>query len=227
MRRHIMNGRLLGCLIGCGALGCGGTVAASPANDGGTVDSNTDSGVLVDSGAPVDSESPSDAPWGVPPDGGPWSTVCPANPPTKGGACSPEGVQCEYGDGWWNVSCDTVLECMNGTWSNYTPGSEACLPAPGPNPSGCPINPGAIGSESACPTPGLTCWYGQGANCLCGSPFLDAGSEPKWGCTPEPGCPNARPRLGASCTTSPICLYAGCFGEQCKNGVWLNVPVGC
>ena len=208
------------------AVGCGGSTAISP-QDGGPPDDGTnqkDTGGQSDSGAPVDSGALIDA-WGIPADGGPWSPECPATLPSQGAPCSPDMLQCEYGNAWWNVSCDMVVRCVGGSWANFQPG-ETCFPKPGPNSPSCPMNPGMVAIGTACPQVGVTCWYGEGTNCVCNAPFTDGG-PPEWFCTPPTGCPGSRPRLGAGCTNSPLCLYNGCFGEECQNGIWQNVTVGC
>ena len=79
------------------ASGCGGRT--------GIDDQSSDSGTAADGG-----------PWGVPSEGGAWSTVCPATQPTTGGACGGDAV-CEYGSAWWDVSCDTVMQCTAGAWA--------------------------------------------------------------------------------------------------------------
>ena len=172
-------------------LGCGGKTGGAQPGDASGEQS-------VDSGSPTDSGTPEDA-WGVPADGGPWSPACPETVPTIGSPCTSSNVQCEYGAAWWNVSCDTVLRCISGAWENAQPGTNPCLPAPGPNESSCPENAGTIQNETVCPQAGLTCWYGDGANCVCQTQSQGAANKPLWFCTPEPGCPSSRPPLGAGC----------------------------
>lgn len=155
---------------------------------------------------------------------GSWSPVCPESPPAAGSSCdAPLGTACEYGEAWWDISCDTVVACDSSGWTAMDPGTGTCTPKPGPNPASCP--PSVVTVPTACADSGLTCYYGT-AFCTCsitGLPYppADAGSE--WNCGPGPaGCPTVRPRLGAPCASaSQLCnVGAGLFGEQCENGVW-------
>ncbi|HEY6458954.1 MAG TPA: hypothetical protein VIY73_02355 [Polyangiaceae bacterium] len=102
---------------------------------------------------------------------------------------------------------------------------ETCFPPPPANPASCPTDPTTIVRLSSCTTAGLTCRFGQGSFCTC-SPFADAGFA--WFCGPDPGCPSARPSLGASCVGDVICYYddpTG-FAEQCQNGTWQVTGIG-
>src|ERR1700733_5736283 len=79
-------------------LGCGGKTSDS----------------VVDSGPPppkdgagdegLDGSDTTDGAWGQPDSGGPWSTVCPEDPPAAGSACTSNAIKCEYGTAWWSVS---------------------------------------------------------------------------------------------------------------------------
>lgn len=120
--------------------------------------------------------------------------------------------------------------CDQGPWADYTRPGQTCLPEPGPNAPSCPQNPGVIARGSACPQGGLECSYGQGSYCSCNA--ADSGAaQPGWYCVPETGCPDTRPRLGASCATFPgsyVCTYEVCaFGVQCTGGVWQGAYFGC
>jgi hypothetical protein len=188
-------------VVSLAPLGCGG----------GKLQSGVDAGVGADG-----------APWGT--EGGPWSPECPAAQPSAGSSCAGVMTVCEYGDAWWDVSCDTVLSCANGTWALSPPSQGSCVPAPGPNPAACPTDPSTIQKSASCPEDQLDCYYGMGTSCICtvGAVHPDAG--PTWSCAPEPGCPSTRPRLGSSCSESTqVCGYgvgsAG-VGEQCLNGTW-------
>jgi hypothetical protein len=170
------------------------------------------------------------ASWGQPDGSGPWSAVCPESAPDAGSACSTEGAYCEYGDAWWDVSCDTVVECTGGAWQTAAVSEETCFPAPGANPGSCPASPSTIPDGAPCRVPGLACYYGLGAVCACSIPGgpgeSDGGSE--WSCGPDPGCPSSRPRLGAPCTGNQICEYddASGFAEVCQGGTWGPSEVG-
>jgi hypothetical protein len=75
--------------------GCGGTVTESAAGDSGS----PEVGPPVDSSPGDDSSSTTDV-WGVPPDGGPWSPVCPESAPALGSPCTHDQLECEYGSAW-------------------------------------------------------------------------------------------------------------------------------
>jgi hypothetical protein len=163
--------------------------------------------------------------WGLPDAAGePWSPACPETAPGTGSACSVAGVYCEYGAAWWDVSCDTILQCNDGSWETAEVSQETCFPAPPANSPSCPSSPVTIPLGAPCPHPGLACYYGQGAICSCSVPegldALDGGAA--WGCGPDPGCPSARPRLGTTCQGDQICEYddASGFAEICQGGIW-------
>jgi hypothetical protein len=180
----------------------------------------------VDAGPVVDSAAP-DA---NPPDAGPWSPVCPASLPATGTPCTGQD-QCEYGDAWWSVGCDTVVQCQNGQWGPYQPGA-GCTPKPGPNPASCPGTYGSVPVGQSCPSLGLSCVYGQGI-CACDYPFgppPPPGNNGNWNCLPEQGCPFPRPRLGSacptdgtSCTYEEVCSYT----QNCTGGIWQAQQVAC
>lgn len=215
--------------------GCGGSVSGSPSADSGTGDGTVD-GAPIEAGADgsatdgaelgdaAHDEGVADAPDDTERDGG-WSPVCPDTVPMVGSACqTPSGVYCEYNPAWWNVSCSTIVVCSGGVWANGAPCTTPCFPEPGPNPGACPQNPTGIPDTSPCPEAGITCNYDQGVSCSCiplGPP--DAGDG--WHCYPEPGCPSARPRLGAACTSSTFCTYLA-VPEECRNGAWQPVMTG-
>ena len=204
--RFLRRGVLLGAVT---VAACGGRSGLSLEDDSSSV-SSTDGG-----GGGV---------WGQSTGPGPWSPVCPETAPATGSACSTADAYCEYGEAWWDVSCDTVVQCLDGSWQPAAVSQQTCFPAPGPNSALCPGDPLAIPPGAACSHPGLACYYGQGAVCICGLPVgpdaLDAGSE--WACGPDPGCPGARPRLGAPCTGDSLCEYndASGFAEVCQGGTW-------
>jgi hypothetical protein len=213
------------------ACGCGGNTTGSATGDGGQPSEGSSSdnelpfdGSAGDASAGVDSSSATDA-WGFPPDGGPWSPVCPETAPAVGSPCAiPTMTICEYGDAWWNVVCNTTLVCNSatGTWGPASlPPLGSCVPEPGPNPPQCPANVDYI--VGPCSYTELQCNYGQGVNCICtANPWVpyspDAGLN--WSCLPGPSCPSSRPRLGSGCAgTDAFCTY-GAITESCHNGVW-------
>ena len=72
--------------------------------------------------------------------------------PAMGTACTaPSAAECEYGSAWWDVACDSVASCTNGTWSSDALCDTPCFPEPGENPSACPANPESIQTGSGCP----------------------------------------------------------------------------
>lgn len=156
--------------------------------------------------------------------GSSWSPVCPDSAPTAGKPCGiSTSTACEYGDAWWDISCDTVVTCDNYAWVASVPGSGTCTPRPGPNPASCP--PSANTLSAACSDIDLTCYYGT-VECTCGIaglPYPPADAGPTFNCAiPGPGCPSVRPRLGATCSTEGLLcnVGAGLFGEQCVGGNW-------
>jgi hypothetical protein len=173
-------------------------------------------------------------PDGGGPDGGseqsgPWSPVCPESAPAVGSPCTQDMLQCEYGDAWWNVSCDVVMQCMGGQWTADTQLSDptTCTPKPGPNVADCPQSPMDVGTGTVCAQVDEQCFYGQNGNCTCTitnagpPPDTDAAPKPYWQCVPGPGCPGIRQRLGSACTSTNLCFYVVCGYQQvCQDGVW-------
>jgi hypothetical protein len=203
---------------------CGGRTGGDQIADAGDAATPQGDSEVSDSGA-VDAGSDVD-PWS--PDAtGPWSPVCPTLPPTVGTACSAtDRTQCEYGDAWWNASCNPIFWCQGGSWQVFSPGNTNCMPEPGPNPGGCPADQGAIG-DTPCSQQGLQCYYGKGANCTC-VPFGGDGGPLRWGCLPGAGCPTTRPRLGQSCSGDIICPYEACaLTEACVGDLWQAINGGC
>jgi hypothetical protein len=210
------------------ACGCGGTTTGSAAGDGGQPSEGSSS----DNEQPGDASGTIDA-WGVPPDGGPWSSVCPEAPPppssvaAPGSACAngtSSSIACEYGDAWWDISCNVQVACVNGTWQ-VSPGVDPCVAQPGPNPAECPTDP--TQASPTCPEDGgLQCYYDQGVSCACiPEPNSDGGIY--FSCAPAGGCPSTRPRLGASCSTitGVNCNYSQGFTEYCNGQYWEALPL--
>jgi hypothetical protein len=223
-----MRASHLSLLISFGAafvLGCGGAVFTQGESPGGDDGGTADSGAHDSGPGPSDSGPAPDSPVPIDSGPGPWSLVCPGTTPAIGAACNTETVQCEYGDSWWNISCDTVVQCVNTQWTSYKPSFSPCTPAPGPNPSSCPTDYASVSQGSACSTNGLSCYYPQGV-CACqvplGGPVQLDGGTGYWGCVPEPGCPWPRPRLGSTChLEGTSCTYEACaYAQQCINGMW-------
>lgn len=203
------------------ACACGGSVAGSSRQDdrGGvgdaisdaanTVESGDDGAETLDGGFDEADAEPSDAPVD-----GEWSTVCPLSQPASGSYCTDSPAVCEYNEAWWSISCSTVLTCIASAWTIPQTCAGPCLPAPPPNSAQCPSNPSTI--TGACPDAGLECSYDDGVLCNCVT-VSDGGY--RWECTPGPGCPSMRPRLGGTCPPGqPACTY-GPLTMYCENGV--------
>jgi hypothetical protein len=216
-------------LVASAVISCTGMVGhtSRPEADG------SDSGLATDASARDDAyttDAVSDASvstWGISPDGGHWSPGCPDLPPTLGAPCSTEALECEYGHAWWSVTCDTVVQCLQGAWSaDPLAGASLCSSEPGPNALYCPPDQQAVTAGSTCPDAGIVCYYGEGANCACSPAF--GGPTTTWVCVPGYGCPTTRPRLGSACAGSQDCSYEVCaYGEQCTDGVWHSSGLGC
>jgi hypothetical protein len=221
-----MNARTLP-LLSLILLGCGGSTASlgpGPGGDGGTADSGG-----------RDASPTSDGGGG--PDGAPsppsWSPLCPAVLPAIGSACTDEDLECEYGDSWWSISCDPVVQCQGGQWTTYQASYDPCSPEPGPNSSACPASYADVDQGSSCSDTSLSCLYAE-AICSCQQPLggpveIDGGEYASWGCVPEPGCPMPRPRVGAACSDEGTsCTYSECdYAQMCQNGVWQAEEEGC
>jgi hypothetical protein len=218
-----MNARILP-LLSLALLACSGAVAPlGPGVDAGPTDASSH-----DAAPPSDGDIPDG--YIIVDASPPWSPVCPASKPAVGSACSDENLQCEYGDAWWNVACDAVLQCQQGKWQidhvSYVP----CTPAPGPNPAACPPSYADVPQGTSCNDNGESCVYSQ-AMCSCRTPlgpvFEDGGAS--WYCLPEVGCPMPRPRIGTGCTgAATYCTYAECeYSQECTNGVWQGQEEAC
>jgi hypothetical protein len=192
---------------------CGGSTFESSGNDGGTA---TDSGS----------------------DGGAANPACPAAIPSTGGACSSEGIACEYGIGS-HLGCNTVARCSDGAW--YVTAPDPMATNCGPTPvATCPTTYGGVPKGTACTESGLECSYSE-ATCGCTIPegppmFFPDGGEPQttWICvTPPAGCPDPRPHLGTACSSPGLyCDYGTCTfsdgeAESCTDGYWQGEPAGC
>jgi hypothetical protein len=197
-------------------VGCGGSFVATGDNDGSTPgsDAGSDGGGSPDTGS-NDTGSP---------DSGP--TFCPAKPPTKGGKCSPDGIECEYGSNP-NADCNELFDCTGSGWTNATP-KLACAPQ-----SDCPASYASITGHKTCPASelDLTCAYPLGT-CICSDGELPVSGGPFWNCVPATAtCPSPRPKLGSACTEDgTTCDYGACEGGtaiECKAGYWQMAEFGC
>ena len=154
MRISAMWTAMVGAAAALGALGCGGATFSAGSGDAGGGDSSP---------APPDAE-PYDSGGD---DSAPSNPLCPLAAPTTGTACDADMLECEYGDAFWNVSCDVVMQCAGGRWSVESfPALGGCTPKPGPNPSSCPPDYASVPSGSTCSKTDLLCTYLQGV-CTC------------------------------------------------------------
>jgi hypothetical protein len=233
--RHLV--RSLGLLVALTALtvSCGGAVyTTGPASgdsgsaDTGSIDASPGDGGPHDSGGTEGSVP--DASGGD--SSAPWSPVCPDTQPATGSSCSTENVQCEYGDSWWSVSCDPVVQCQSGHWGTFQPSFEPCSAKPGPNSAQCPSTYAAVSQGSSCTDTSLSCVYEQG-ECSCqmplGGPVQIDGGSAYWGCEPGQGCPFPRPRIGAACSDEGTsCTYEACsYAQTCQGGAWQGQEEAC
>ena len=209
---------------------CGGATFEYGGGDAAPADGGTDARPSPPPPPPADGGR-SDA---SPVDGGmPWSPECPNAVPAIGAPCNNEGLECEYGDAWWNVACDVVVQCTSGAWASYQASFEPCSPKPGTNPAACPATYQDVPTGTECSATGTDCYYDQGM-CACEVPLggpilLDAGMQGSWSCNPGLGCPFPRARIGAACgQEGQTCIYADCdYGQMCMGGVWQAAEIGC
>lgn len=226
MRTHFLTRTVHVGLLATAA--CGGAVSPGTQPSDAGPSSHTEAGFQDGAGT-------SDGAWGTSPDGGAWSTVCPATAPAPGSACelNNDNTWCEYGTSWWAIGCNTVLECVNEQWMDAP--TSPCFPQPGPNASSCPSDPLSIQPDTPCAEANLACYYGEGPYCVCrsraGCQGGDAATGGVWLCGPSGGCPTVRPRLGSSCSvSSTYCYYNDASGIElvCSGGTWqVTTSGGC
>jgi len=156
-------------------------------------------------------------------DSGNTSTGCPTSAPSSG-ACSPVGLECEYGNNA-NPGCDSIVDCTQNGWQEAT----------GENCSGqgtCPTTYDAVPKNQDCTPDGFSCGYSDG-QCNCAPVAMSAHQSPVWQCTPTTaGCPAPRPDLGTVCSvsSSTTCDYGACNGgvaEVCVGGHWQRAQTAC
>lgn len=149
-------------------------------------------------------------------------TACPATLPGAGGACARVGLVCEYGSDP-DPGCNQLETCETNGWSK--PAAGRCVTGV------CPAHYGDVPVGKDCTAPGLDCAYLEG-QCDCAGTAPVSGPTPVWQCaTPQPGCPEPRPRLGSACSRPGLsCDYGACTGGvdvQCSDGVWKEEPTIC
>jgi hypothetical protein len=195
---------------------CAVAVALAVACSGQTVATNGDSG------AP----GPEDA--GL-------SSSCPTQAPAAATACTPVGVECEYGSDV-DLACNTIARCDASGWTLTPPRTSGC-PTP-PNPSACAATYGGVPQQQTCGA-AASCTYPEGTcSCevYCGPQYpvghpCDAGTPMTWQCTGAgQACPAARPHVGSTCTPEgQLCNYGDCNSTAlvCQNGTWHTQVTGC
>jgi hypothetical protein len=209
---------------GVGSGGDGGTGSSSgTASSSGGGSSGSGSGSSSGGGSSSGSGSSSGGGSSSGSSGTGPGSPCPTSP-DPGGACSPDGLQCEYGTNP-NPECNQDETCMNGAWSFPTPGV-AC-------PTGtCPATYPGGGARVSCSTPGVDCAYSQG-QCNCDlAPLENPSDGTSWQCfAPGAGCPEPRGPLGSTCTQEGLtCDYGSCTGgisEECSGGIWVEAATAC
>ncbi len=148
---------------------------------------------------------------------------CPTSAPSSG-ACSPVGLECEYGNNA-NPGCDSIVDCTQSGWQAAT--GENCS-----NQGTCPTTYADVPKNQACMPQGFSCGYSDG-QCNCAIESMSVHQNPVWQCTPTTtGCPTPRPDLGAPCSTasSTTCDYGACTGgiaEVCVGGAWARAQTAC
>ena len=147
--------------------------------------------------------------------GGGSGSGCPSSMPSPGGACSPTGLECEYGTS--NGRCNNpIIDCDSGEWKTPAPTPGPFCPAPS---NDCPASKSDVPEGQACGDTEKICEYPDG-RCACSDQVSgpveinpDGGLLPKlWRCeSPAPGCPAERPRVGSSCSqVGQTCDYGSC-----------------
>jgi hypothetical protein len=186
---------------------------------------------------------------------GPRPADCPSAQPSSGGACSKNGLLCEYGDDY-NPLCNTIVVCSSGKWASpiYYGGGSKCPsggpPSLPPNPIDCPGSRDVVSEGSSCTTK-RSCKY-DGSTCSCGVACSnypirmpdcnpDAGittsccdtTKIVWSCFDGPAyCKPSRPRVGTACTSGETCavdeaVECGQTVLACQKGVWDLVNSSC
>jgi hypothetical protein len=233
-------------VVAAGTLACGSSGSSPSASDAGT-DASSDAAASVDAStgdvdasdsaadagrpvegaaedAPTDSSPVVDAGEGSEAGDAGASSSCPASPPPYGEACSPSGLECEYGDAV-QLLCNTVATCTATGWQVMAGVQAACTP-PSADGGTCPATFAQVPADQPCVPFLLTCAYPNG---ICYCTIDHTGSPLIWTCFPTTGCPYPRPRLGAPCTTEMLqCDYSTCGASvRCTGGLWQQGNGGC
>jgi hypothetical protein len=197
----------------CTSTDGGGTGGdGSTGTDGGGIDGGTgsDGGIGGDGGT-------------TNPDSGGTTGGCPTSAPSSG-ACSPVGLECEYGNNA-DPGCDEIVDCTANGWATAT--GENCSTQ-----GTCPSTYADVPKNQSCSPDGFSCGYSEG-QCNCAPQAMSVHQTPVWQCTPTTsGCPTPRPDLGTACTlpSSTTCDYGACTGgiaEDCEGGKWHRAQTAC
>jgi hypothetical protein len=151
--------------------------------------------------------------------GGAGPSMCPANAPSAGSACSFMG-HCSYGTHPLQ-RCRDVYACDGVRWQ-LTQDANCATPA------SCQDLPTPPVINAQCMPDGAEC---QGANnlfCLCAPNCSTVCSYPPiWHCFGAPGdCPAVLPNRGQPCNVNLSCVYGSCASQTgvqaiCENGAWV------
>jgi hypothetical protein len=215
---------VLGWICVAALAACGGSTAAVEGDgDGGGSDDGGagghDGSTSADGGGGNDGGGGSDGGQ----DSGTPTTGCPTSAPSSG-ACSPVGLECEYGNNA-NPGCNSIVNCTQSGWQAAT--SENCS-----NQGTCPTTYADVPKNQACMPQGFSCGYSDG-QCNCAIQSMSVHQTPIWQCTPTSmGCPTPRPDLGSPCnvSSSTTCDYGACTGgiaEDCVGGAWHRAQTAC
>jgi hypothetical protein len=198
--------------------GGGSTNDGSSGDNGGSDASTNDGGIVLD-GAVGDSG---------------LVAQCAATP-SAGAACSPTGLQCEYGTDP-NVGCNTVEECKTG--QGFQPVTFSATPKDCPTPTHatenkCPATYQLVPSGATCNDDGLECAYPEGI-CACTRGSGPITNVSNWACpSPANGCPKVRPHVGSPCPSNlqvcnyGECTYRGGVNLRCEGGAWIHIATTC
>jgi len=203
----------------CNGGDCVSTDGGGPGADGST---GAEGGVDNDGGTGTDGGTGSDG-GTTHPDSGGTTSGCPTSAPSSG-ACSPVGLECEYGNNA-NPGCDEIVDCTSGGWAAAT--GENCSMQ-----GTCPATYAAVPKNQMCEPAGFSCGYSEG-QCNCAVQSLAVHQYPIWQCTPTTtGCPTPRPDLGTPCSvpSTTTCDYGACNGgiaESCSGGFWKRAETPC
>jgi hypothetical protein len=170
-----------------------------------------------------------------------WAALnpaCPDDPIVAGGTpCTTKGMECEYGTNDATY-CDTVLHCDGKQWLRSVPEANqfACTWEQQLPDEACPSTYSRVPVGATCADPGsprFYCHYAEG-NCACADevvgvypPPTDDRTRMRWICPLlADGCPQTRPRLGATCSSEGTscsygaCLIPGTSNVTCSGGRW-------